>query len=70
MADPNGYAYLHHLVVCSALGRLLSPAETVDHDDENKLNNRLANLIVRTQSEHAKRHNAARERDVLGRFAS
>lgn len=70
LADPNGYAYLHHLVICSALGRLLGPDETVDHDDENKLNNRLGNLIVRTRTSHAQRHNETRERDELGRFAS
>ena len=68
LSDPNGYAYLHHLVwVSSGKGR---PATEmlIHHKDEVKTNNRIDNLELKSRSEHAKHHDANRRRDDLGRF--
>ena len=68
LADPNGYAYEHHLVVCSALGRLLAADEVVHHRNGDKLDNRLENLEVLARSEHHSLHIGTRERDDCGRL--
>lgn len=68
LADPNGYAY-EHLIVWAAAGRALpGPDELIHHIDEDKTNNRIDNLELKTRSEHAIHHNADRVRDVNGRF--
>ncbi len=63
MADVRGYVYEHRLVASQALGRTLSPTETVHHINGDRLDNRAENLQVVSQSEHAKHH--ARERGSL-----
>lgn len=68
LADPNGYAYLHLLVWAAAGRPLPGPDELLDHHDENKQNNRIANLRLMTRSAHAKRHSDLRGRDAHGRF--
>jgi hypothetical protein len=68
LADPNGYAYEHIMVMVTALGRSLGPDEIVHHRNANKLDNRLENLELLTRAEHAMHHNAHRTRDELGRF--
>lgn len=70
MADPNGYAYLHDLVVVAAIERQLGPDEVVHHENEQTWDNRLENLKVITRSEHAQHHNAGRERNDQGQFAA
>jgi hypothetical protein len=69
LADPNGYAY-EHLLVWIAAGRPApGPDELIHHDDEDKANNRISNLILKTRSGHAIHHNADRPRDsATGRF--
>lgn len=68
LANPNGYAY-EHLVVWVAAGRALPTSEeTIHHRNEDKTDNRLANLECLTRSEHALRHDAERGRDDHGRF--
>lgn len=68
LADPNGYAYEHHLVICSAIGRLLRPGEVVHHKNGDKTDNRLENLELVTRAEHNAIHNCERLRDEKGRF--
>lgn len=68
LADPNGYAY-EHLLVWAASGRPL-PADNqlIHHKDEDKTNNRLDNLEIKTRSEHGAHHIADRDRDIDGRL--
>ena len=45
-------ALVHRLVMEEALGRKLTPNELVHHRDENKTNNPIENLELRTRSNH------------------
>lgn len=68
MADPNGYALEHRLVMATALGRPLLTSEIVHHINCNRLDNRVENLQVVTKSEHSRIHNAMKARDTRGCF--
>ena len=50
------YVAEHRLVIENSLGRLLTPDEVVHHINSNKLDNRLSNLIVLSNSDHQKLH--------------
>ena len=52
----KGYVYEHVYFVEKELGRQLLPGEEVHHLDMNRLNNRLENLIVISESQHTKLH--------------
>lgn len=53
----NGKNYREHrMVMENYLGRKLLDTEIVHHINHNKLDNRIENLRVLTQSEHAKYH--------------
>jgi len=62
-ASSDGYVYEHIIIAEQIIGRDLLDAEVVHHEDENGLNNSLANLIVfATSADHTtyhmcKRHN-------------
>ena len=56
LADPNGYAYLHHLVVASSARGRPQSNEVIHHKDGNTTNNALENLEVLTRSEHSRIH--------------
>lgn len=68
LADPNGYAYEHLVVWASAGNPLPGPGELLHHKDENRQNNRIGNLELKTRSAHGSAHIASRERDTLGRL--
>jgi hypothetical protein len=59
-ANVRGYVEEHRLVVEARLGRYLTPAEIVHHDDENPANNTDDNLVLTTRPEHARHHATAR----------
>lgn len=74
LADPNGYAYEHILVVLTSNtpdALLLAQHHgdwVVHHKNGNKTDNRIDNLQVISRAEHNALHNAERERSERGRF--
>jgi hypothetical protein len=68
LADPNGYAYEHLLVWVSAGRNAPGADELLHHDNEDKQDNRLRNLILKLRSRHGTEHIALRSRDSLGRL--
>ena len=58
----------HRAVMEKHLGRKLNKDEIVHHIDGNKFNNDLSNLMLLSNSEHAKLHNAKRNKDEFGRY--
>ena len=53
----NGYVYEHIYIAEKYLDRAIRDDEIVHHLDGNKSNNRVENLLVISESQHAKLHN-------------
>lgn len=68
LADPNGYAYEHLVVWCSAGRPRPARNEILHHRNECRSDNRIGNLELLTRAEHNRLHNASRTRDHLGRL--
>ncbi len=60
MADPNGYAYEHHVVWASSGRSMPSAGYEIHHIDECKTNNRIENLTIISCSEHGALHTLKR----------
>lgn len=63
----NGWIKEHHYIWLKA-GRKIPNGYQLHHINENKLDNRLENLKLMTNSEHGKLHYKNRTIDELGRF--
>lgn len=59
LADPNGYAYEHLLVWVSAGRPRPKRGETLHHINEDKTDNRLANIELLTRVAHSTQHHAS-----------
>jgi HNH endonuclease len=68
LADGNGYAYEHLLVWVSAGLPAPTHGLLLHHLNGDKTDNRLANLVCVSRSEHNRLHMQGRERDSLGRL--
>lgn len=65
-ADDHGHVLLHRLVAENATGKPLGSDVVVHHLNENKHDNRIANLKVLTKQEHASLHHRGKVTAVHG----
>ena len=68
LADPNGYAYEHLIVWCSAGRAKPADDELLHHRNEHKTDNRLGNLELKKRVVHSRDHIVERKRDERGRL--
>lgn len=64
-AASTGYVLLHRLIMENHIGRLLRENEVVHHIDGNKINNKIENLMLLTNSEHSRLHSEMRKKNRI-----
>ncbi len=62
LADPNGYAYEHHVVWCAAGNPRQAKDQIIHHHNGDKTDNRIENLGLMWRGEHNALHIANRRR--------
>ena len=68
LADSNGYAYEHQVVIAEIHGVDYLVGKLVHHINQNKQSNEYSNLAVTTRSQHQSHHVALQARSDDGRF--
>jgi hypothetical protein len=68
LSDSNGYAYEHLIVWVSAGNKKPDNGFILHHDNENRLDNRIENILLKKRGDHNKHHNQNKTRDNNGRF--
>jgi hypothetical protein len=68
LADPNGYAKESLIVWVSAGNPHPKRGELLHHKSEDKTDDRIGNLRLKTKGKHNRHHNKRRVRDSAGRF--
>lgn len=68
LADPNGYAYEHLVVWCSAGNKRPEKGFVIHHLNHDKTDNRIENLSLAPRGKHNVHHNKEKGRDGKGRF--
>lgn len=74
LSDPNGYAYEHHIIWRCAGNKHPKKGQIIHHKNGNKQDNRIENLELLSQKEHAAKHGAKvftdqQIMDIRNRFA-
>ena len=64
----NAYKLQHRLVMEKVVGRELLRSEIVHHKNGNNGDNRIENLEIMTQAEHARLHGNTRAKNNKGQF--
>ncbi len=67
LADANGYAYEHSLVVVSTHLLALNPGAVVYHKNGDRTDNRIENLQVLSRADHNRQHPLGHD-GATGRF--
>lgn len=62
LADPNGYAYEHHVVWCAAGRSRPAKGEIIHHRNGDKTDNRIENLELMERGTHNAEHLAVENR--------
>lgn len=67
-ANSKGLVYQHRLVIERKIGRLLTKAEVVHHENGIRSDNRESNLELMTRSAHQRMHVSAYQRQKAKRY--
>jgi hypothetical protein len=65
MANAKNYVYIHRMLMAEKIGRILTKKDIVHHINGNKLDNRIENLALLTESQHNGLHGVEHAKKYL-----